>query len=243
MGFKPKPITTQLTPPSSKTPQGPQTNMVSQIDDYSVKLITDSLTTVFDIRFNKLKAEFDRQFAELNQKLTEERKEKDGIKRELEQVKERNNKLEQYTRRNNLRIFGLKEENKEDVEIKVLKVLNEKLNIPINKDDIEACHRTGRLDNAKGGRNIIVRFVSRKVRDNVFRNKRLLKDTRIFINEDLTEANLKLFKMCSEKFGKLNTYTWYGNIMVVCNGVKRTINNEKDLNRPSLTGPPNSSAT
>ena len=105
---------------------------------------------------------------------------------------------EQYSRRPNLRIQGIPEDGRgEDVELKVLFVVNEKMGFypPLRPTDIERSHRLGRaVSGQERPRAVIVRFGSERVRDSVYRARGSLKGhndgkqqhARIFINEDLT---------------------------------------------------------
>ena len=76
-------------------------------------------------------------------------------------------------------------------------VANEKMGFdtPLIPTDLERCHRLGRVvPGQKRPRAVIVRFVSERMRDSVYRARGSLKGyndgkeqhTRIFINEDLT---------------------------------------------------------
>ena len=102
------------------------------------------------------------------------------------------NNLEQYTRANNIRIFGLddrdREESNAQTEIKVRRLLSAKLGITIENRDIEACHRLGRFL-PSGNRPVIVRFTNRKLKVAAIINRRKLKGTQIVITEDLTQLN------------------------------------------------------
>nr|KAG5705097.1 hypothetical protein BaRGS_018827 [Batillaria attramentaria] len=124
----------------------------------------------------------------------------------------RSDDVEQYTRRNNIRIFGIAESDKENVrdcETKVLKLLHDKLSLRhIQASDLEAVHRVGlardrRRDRRGQGlraglspRAIIVRFVSRRVLHDVFVSQRKLKNSGVVIVEDLTTARYQLLRKC-----------------------------------------------
>nr|KAG5701052.1 hypothetical protein BaRGS_008773 [Batillaria attramentaria] len=128
----------------------------------------------------------------------------------------RSDDVEQYTRRNNIRIFGIAESDKENVrdcETKVLKLLHDKLSLRhIQASDLEAVHRVGpargrqrRRDRRGQGlraglspRAIIVRFVSRRVLHDVFVSRRKLKNSGVVIAEDLTTARYQLLKKCKD---------------------------------------------
>ena len=68
-----------------------------------------------------------------------------------------NDRLAQYTRKENIRIFGIPGDTNHDAEKKTLEVLN-KTGTKVTPDDIAACHRVGKTKN--GSRPVIVRFVS-----------------------------------------------------------------------------------
>ncbi|KAI5733965.1 hypothetical protein M8J77_000864 [Diaphorina citri] len=121
------------------------------------------------------------------------------------------NDLEQYGRRWNLRFFGLEKTNvgisEKNVEETMMKAVNDKLKVNITEKDVEACHFT-----SKSKKCVIVRFNSRKTRDVIYQNKKMLKGTPISIVEDLTQYNMKLLKSIKEKHGKENVWTTNGKI-------------------------------
>jgi len=103
------------------------------------------------------------------------------------------NEMAQYSRRNNLRISGIPEEQKaetaEETTKKVVKMLNENIeDLNLNLADIDISHRLGKRY-PTGHRQIIVKFISRHNRDRVIRNRKVFKEKKIFINEDLTKLN------------------------------------------------------
>nr|KAG5704577.1 hypothetical protein BaRGS_031841 [Batillaria attramentaria] len=129
-------------------------------------------------------------------------------KHEAAVARKKSEALEQYTRRNNVRIFGVREEERETAatcEGKVLDILKNKLGLKNTKtEDLEIAHRIGRRerpedsddeDNAKP-RPIIARFVSRRSLQAVFQYRKKLKGTSIVIAEDLTSARYSLLMAC-----------------------------------------------
>ena len=164
----------------------------------------------------------------------------------------RSEELSVYMRRNNLRIFGIdeagrdgKEETPEECEGRVLKLFRDKLKVKVERGDIEALHRLGtrkpqpqrRTPGSSPGsstqqqqqqgapRGIIVRFVSRRVRDSVLYARRLLRGTRALIVEDLTPRTYSLLckvredtAVCKQAWTKQGTVvmkTVSGNIVTV----------------------------
>ena len=125
-----------------------------------------------------------------------------------------NDKLQQYSRRENVRIFGIpfdKSETAETTEKKTLDLLNE-TGVTVTKNDISACHRVGRTSN--GTRPVIVRFVSRRTRTDIMRNKKVLrqKSAKIFINDDLTPLRAKLLQYVKRLHNIDNVWTVDGKI-------------------------------
>lgn len=94
---------------------------------------------------------------------------------------------EQYTRRENLRLSGLKEEKDENLEEKVLDIVNNQMALspPLHSTDFARIHRVGAPDPSKP-RQIIVKMNNYRVRARVFSNKKKLAGTPLSLNEDLT---------------------------------------------------------
>ena len=104
------------------------------------------------------------------------------------------NDLEQYSRRNNIRIFGVtdnkKDETLHETENVVRNLLRNKLNLNFGPEDFEICHRIGRYT-AGANRAIIVKFLYRKSRVLTISERKKLKGSGIIISEDLTHKNVK----------------------------------------------------
>lgn len=76
-------------------------------------------------------------------------------------VEQKNDALEQYSRRNNVRIFGIPETFDGNTENNIILLCNEQLKISIQSSDIESCHRTSQKLYGKM-RPVIVKFTSYK---------------------------------------------------------------------------------
>lgn len=142
--------------------------------------------------------------------------------------------LEQYTRRNSLRIYGIVETGTEDTSNLLIKFFAEKMKINISLSHIDRAHRIG-AKAAKGAnsnnkpRPIIAKFVSYQTRATIFNNKRVLKNTGYTIKEDLTQARHQLLTLAVKKFGVRNVWTLDGRIIVLCNNKKAVINHQDDI--------------
>ena len=170
-------------------------------DDTILKKLRDALyprelANKIDLTNAKL-TKLSAQLAERDEHIAELDKKVSTLEFELDE-------LQQYTRRPNLRIQGIEEDFRgEDLERKVLAVINSHMKVdpPVERKDIERCHRLGRVDAQKNQpRTSIVRFASERVRDSVYRARGGLKDynskrdvgSKVFINEDLTKSRSKL---------------------------------------------------
>lgn len=102
-----------------------------------------------------------------------------------------NDRLQQYTRRESVRIHGIKSatgETVEEVEQKALEVFSA-VGAKIEPADLAAVHRAGK--EKRGSRPILVKFVSRRKRREVMEKKKILRENDqhrgIYINDDLTQ--------------------------------------------------------
>jgi hypothetical protein len=122
--------------------------------------------------------------------------------------------LEQYTRKEDIIITGLKIDRKysdtvkgnsangmdnrgrNHIEEQVITKLNDH-GIRINPDEILACHTLGR-QNDDGTHKVIVTFFCRKTKTKTLFNAKKLKGTGIYINEHLTKRNAGLAKQARD---------------------------------------------
>ena len=120
--------------------------------------------------------------------------EKECVNSRLLLAKYENDRLEQYTRRENIRVAGISEEQgetPEGLEAKIVGVCKD-VGVNITPDAFAAVHRVGKKGDKP--RQVMVRFVSRRVRDTVVGRKKVLKeqDKGVFINDDLTLLRSKM---------------------------------------------------
>ncbi|KAJ4430507.1 hypothetical protein ANN_19138 [Periplaneta americana] len=94
----------------------------------------------------------------------------------IEALETKVDELEQYQRRQCLRIFGVEEQEAEDTDKMVMEVVK-RIGVDVNVMDIDRSHRIGRRDVGNDRpRPISVKFVSYRKRSEVLKNKRLLKN-------------------------------------------------------------------
>ncbi|KAK3921949.1 LINE-1 type transposase domain-containing protein 1 [Frankliniella fusca] len=124
--------------------------------------------------------------------------------------------LEQRNRLENLRIFGIKEEAKEDTNQLVLDVAMKIGIYSLEKHHISRSHRVGKKHSDKP-RAIIVKFVSYADRQKLFEAKKKLKGSNISIREDLTSIRQAILRKAHEKFEEV----WTQNgVIVIKDGAK-----------------------
>ena len=166
---------------------------------------------------------------------------------EIAELHELQDHLEQYTRKNSLEIHGVPESAYRSTEEVVLK-LAEALEVPVQSQDIEISHK---LPN-KGMKAIIVKFVSHKMKTQLYKERVKLKNvnisdlfpsatlatraeaTRIFLNENLTSFRRKIVNRANEMRRDgllLSIWTLDGKIFVKTspNGSPIRINELEDL--------------
>lgn len=146
------------------------------------------------------------------------------------------NDIEQYTRRNNIRIYGIddRDENEtaEETTEKVIKFLKESLDIKAQGRDIDIAHRMGSFLE-DGNRIIICRFASRMLRNEVIKRRKSLKGSVYVVREDLTNKNAKLLEKASKVSNVSAAWSDQGKVLVLLeSGKKMQVTLNMDLTTP-----------
>ncbi|XP_045215208.2 uncharacterized protein LOC123565406 [Mercenaria mercenaria] len=128
-------------------------NVNKQVNDLKDR-VTKAERSMFDLRNTVVDMEITMEnmqtktahIVEENKRMREQLQESE-IK--LTVQSEQINNLEQYTRRNTVRLYGLEDQNKDETSMetakRVAKLVNEKLNVKISTADIDIAHRMGRF--------------------------------------------------------------------------------------------------
>ena len=196
---------------------------------------------------------------ELEVSMEKRKKEIKGLKKQIENQSDSIQKLqaemnsqEQYSRRNCLLVFGVKEEKSEDTTEVVRGIVSRHLGIELRKDDIDRSHRvqprrrqennsaytTEQTQNKRTPppKPIIVKFTTYRVRHEVISNRRKLKGTGIGIDENLTKNNAELLNAAKKTQGVKAAWSSDGRILVLVptsNGgtMTRQVWSKEDLKR------------
>lgn len=238
---------------SMKTYIGKELDKIKESVNTSIKTLEDRVdaadTKAEDLeqRIKSLEDELD-TVKETNRRLESRQIDHEGELNSLKYATKtreiQHNDLEQYTRSNNIRIFGLDDRNKDETadettEI-VLKFCSNKLNIDLRDRDIDIAHRLGKFQ-TDGNRPVICRFVTRSNKMLVMRNRRKLKGTQFVIKEDLTRKNQKLLLDVMEVENVKTAWSDQGKIIALLededgdlakDGPKQVVTLRTDLTRP-----------
>ena len=217
------------------------TSQVSNMDINQEKLeaiLRPILDEVFDSKLNPIiqSLEFmSRQYdalTESNKTLTEENKvlksQVGHLRNEISQIRVMVEEQEQYLRRDCLVLSGIPKTSEENTD-EIVNEVATLMNVGLGDSDISVSHRLP-TKSASSCPNIIVKFTRRECRDNIYRQRKKLKDfstsdinlgrvadNKIFISESLTASNKQLFDNCL-KYKKVHRYkyiwTWHGKIFL-----------------------------
>ena len=113
----------------------------------------------------------------------------------LDPIKAKCDDLEQYSRKNNIRIIGVPESAEENTDAIIMQLMKEKLGVEVKESDICRSHRVGRKKPGQQ-RQIIVKFTRHNVKSSIMRKKKVLRNAGddLKIQEDLTQGRLDAIK-------------------------------------------------
>ena len=110
-----------------------------------------------------------------------------GLKDDNYRLSQEVDDLEQYTRRTNVRIYGVAEQPEENTDNLAVDFFKSELNVDVASNDMSRSHRVGEKSGAKP-RPIIVRFTKHNTKVAVMSRRRVLKERKrpFSLQEDLT---------------------------------------------------------
>lgn len=159
-----------------------------------------------------------------------------------------NNDLEQYSRRNNIRIHGYSMQPGESYKSAVVRLCSTQLHVTVREDDLDAAHplpSTTATTSAKTASSnptrqpppptIIVRFHQRDLRDTVIKSRSKLKNTGILVTDDLTHQNQKLLRKLHHDPKIERAWSWMGKILAIPKGARRATQIRINEQIPSAT--------
>ena len=158
-------------------------------------LMLPEISNIIKGQLPDIKAAIKTEVTEATNTLTSEiqslRTENDNLRKDIDKLTERlikaesdNDALEQYTRKNSVRISGVSEDdNGENTDGIVLKIAEE-LNVPMSPDDTDRSHHVGKVDNrsrtvpgaSTRHRDIIVKFAIYNAKQRLYMERKDLRD-------------------------------------------------------------------
>lgn len=150
------------------------------------------------------------------------------LEKENERYKTRMDDIEQQNKRNQLRVYGMPGNIRDQGRLnsQVVNMFEEKLGIKDIKPVF--CQQIGSPLNKKNGA-ILVHFNSCADRNEIFHQKKKLKGSNMVIVEELTRTRYELMLLAKEKFGKKAVWTNGGRIFASIDNKKVSIKTEDDV--------------
>ncbi len=122
---------------------------------------------------------------------------------------------EQFSRKYNLRFVGLDESKGEDCVDKVVAFYKDKLDINVDKAKVDRAHRLG-PKNSFRPRTVIIKFKSYGPKASIYKQRKSLKGTKYYINEDITRFNMKLVNFARDHKANIKSAWFSDGKVLVC---------------------------
>jgi len=176
---------------------------------------------------------FEKKLADAQKMIDDHRTEQIMLRKEIATLQQQLEEQEQYIKRDNLVFHGVGESEGEDTTTKVVDLCQRHFpTVKLQASDISISHRlpTKSTDKTKP---IIVRFTRRDIRQQIFRNKKCLKNTNITVVEQLTNKKAKLVTTATalmKQHKLLGTWTNDGKVFIKqLDGSIKSVTTELDL--------------
>ncbi|CAG9818732.1 unnamed protein product [Phaedon cochleariae] len=174
----------------------------------------------------------DKKFSQIEQKVTHLQDELAAVKKSIDNMVKRSkddaskliqqngilekklDNIDQDRRKKNLRVFNVKEKDKENTREEILALLRTKLAINLSTNDIVICYRVGKQEEGRKPRGIFLKLKDFNMKQEIYRKKKLLKGTGVVIREDLTHHRIELLAHAVEKTSLQSVWTDKGIIYV-----------------------------
>lgn len=135
--------------------------------------------------------------------------------------------MEQIQKLDKLRIYGVKEENSENIKCRVEEILSAKMDLSIN---LVECYRIGKRQIKENKpRVIIMKFQNIHQRNQVFSKKKNLIGTKMMITEELIKSRFELLMLAKEKLGSKNVWSVGGKLYTMVHNKKFQLENEDSI--------------
>lgn len=211
----------------------------SQIQDIK-QVVKDSIGELLNEKFissvadnvvKKIKIdELNKNIGHIQKNISQQDTEVKHLQEQNKQLIEKLDSVEQYTRNRNIRVYGLQEHDRENIEEKICDMLTSKLGLNITPDMIEHTYRIGKKS-PDAIRPVMAKFDSIGSKNIVIKNRKKLKNTGIVVAEDLTRKRHLILKEAVERLGGRNVWTLDGTVHVRFKDKRYTLRSHDDLNK------------
>ena len=159
-----------------------------------------------------------------------------AMHQQMEKIRQRQDDLEQYGRSNCLIVHKCEDVPKTGQYMEHENYICDKLNSllpldsPLKATDIDIAHPLPSKKNV-AGIPVIVKFLRRNQRNEVYAKKKALKGKALVITESLTRRRLELLETAKETFGWKSAWSWMGEVFVFAGTKKQVIKNLDDIRK------------
>ncbi|XP_065287717.2 uncharacterized protein [Dermacentor albipictus] len=199
----------------------------------SIEESLDLISSKYDEVLKTLETQ-NQEVKELKKKATDMEAQLIAKDTRLSQLEMEVNRMESYSRRNNLEIHGIKCHEREDLRA-VINSLAGRLELPLPRnEEVEVVHSIKGKADAEAP--ILVRFTKRETREKWLAKRNMLKHENIYINENLTHLAKKLRWMAKRQATEKHyKYVWVRNGRIFVRKIEGApvilVENEADLRK------------
>lgn len=196
---------------------GPKVVMDMKI---TVKEVIKELLSDEDF-INRILAKVTSNIHELETRINEQDKKIQYLESRLDDCK-------QHEKRNHVCLYGIPEEDDENIRRKMMQIFKDTMKISLTSDDIERVYRVGERKGQKE-RPVIIALGRYQNKKKLFDHRKHLKGSKMVICGDLTPRKLELLSKLGKKFGRRNIYSFDGNIYVKMGDKRKKISSVHDF--------------
>lgn len=186
--------------------------------------INQKIMKVVDKKLQQVTNEHAKKIKSLQDEIDKQKNQNMALMKEVD-------RCEQSARNLNIRIFGVPYQENENLRSEIVSVFNERMKLNIQDSQIKTCYRIKPKTPRDKPPAVLVAFHTDQSRTSVLKNRKYLKSTGVFIQEDLTKFKLTLFQSAVDKFSSKNVWCLNGNVLVKKGNDVIRVNDEQDIER------------
>ncbi|KAM3955208.1 uncharacterized protein ACR2FA_005539 [Aphomia sociella] len=136
-----------------------------------------------------------------------------NLQKQVQLITQQQDHIETRSRRKILLLHGVREGGADNTAVEVVKVIGDKLKVPISEDYISRSHRMGRIV-GENPRPILIKFHNLDVRNKIWFAKTGFKNSGITLSEFLTKGRHDAFVAARKRFGVNKCWTRDGSVVI-----------------------------